>query len=143
MKVYAESSAVLSWLFNEARSDAVSDVLESATLVFASALTAIECARGVHRAAALGRITARQADGLLEEYRMLEAGWDRIEIAERVVRHASAPFPVEPIRALDAIHVASASAARERFADVAMLSFDDRVRANAAALGLTVLPNIA
>jgi predicted nucleic acid-binding protein len=143
MNVYAESSAVLAWIFQEARADAVDDVLVRATLVLSSPLTGIECARGVHRAAAYGRITARQAEGLLAEYQSLEAGWDRIEIGDQVIRGAAAPFPVEPVRSLDAIHLASAKAADERFGDVAVLTFDERVRVNAKALGLTVLPEQA
>lgn len=143
MKVYADSSAVLSWLFGEPQGDAVHDVLARATLVLASALTGIECARAVHRAASLGRITRRQAEAALEEYEAIESGWDRMPIGERVVLGASQPFPVEPVRALDAIHLASAQSARERFRDVGLLTLDDRMRENAAALGLTVLPERA
>lgn len=143
MKVYADSSAILSWLFGEARASAVHDILAGATLVIASTLTGIECARAVHRAASLGRITRRQADALLDEYRLLEANWDQIPMAERVVVAASEPFPVEPVRALDAIHLASARAAYERFRDVGLLTLDDRMRENARALGLTVLPEQA
>ena len=143
MKLYVESSAVLSWLFDEGGAVAVDKALDKAVLVFASALTGIECARAVRRAAALGRVTARQADALLEEYRSLESAWDRIEIGDHIAASASGPYPLEPVRSLDAIHLASACAARERFGDVAILTFDDRVRVNAAALGLTVLPQMA
>jgi hypothetical protein len=51
-----------------------------------------------------------------------------------------APTRVEPVRALDAIHLASALLAREVWEDLAVLSFDDRVRRNAVALGFTVVP---
>jgi len=50
------------------------------------------------------------------------------------------PFPVEPIRTLDAIHLASAILARAAVPDLALLSLDERVRANGRALGFTVLP---
>jgi len=140
MIVYAESSAVLAWIFQEPRADAVNDVFDRATLVLSSALTTIECTRGVRRAEAAGRVTAREADTLLAELRLLADGWDAMEIGERVVLVASAPFPVEPVRSLDAIHLASAKLASDRLGDVAVLSFDERVRANAEALGLGVLP---
>lgn len=50
------------------------------------------------------------------------------------------PFPVEPIRALDAIHLASAIVARDVWRDLAVLSLDERVRVNAVRFGLPVLP---
>lgn len=140
MIVYAESSAVLAWIFQEPRADAVNDVFDRATLVLSSSLTSIECARGVRRAEAAGRISARQAEDLLAEFRSLTAGWDTMEIGERAVHVASAPFPVEPVRSLDAIHLASARVASDSLGDIAVLSFDERVRANAEALGLRVLP---
>lgn len=140
MIVYAESSAVLAWIFHEPRADAVNEVFEQATLVLSSTLTSIECTRGVRRAEAAGRVTAREAEALLTEFRSLAEGWDAMEIGERVVLAASVPFPVEPVRSLDAIHLASAKVACDSFGDIAVLSFDERVRANAEALGLTVLP---
>ena len=51
---------------------------------------------------------------------------------ELVVRH--------PLLTLDAIHLASASIAHVEMGEVGVLSLDERVRANAAALGMTVLP---
>lgn len=140
MIVYAESSAVLAWIFQEPRAAAVNEVFDRATLVLSSTLTTIECTRGVRRAEAAGRVTAREADVLLTEFRSLAEGWDTMEIGERVVLAASAPFPVEPVRSLDAIHLASARAASDSLGDIAVLSFDERVRANAAVLGLGVLP---
>ena len=48
------------------------------------------------------------------------------------------PFPGEPIRTLDALHLASALVARAAVADLAFLSQDEKVRASARALGLRV-----
>lgn len=140
MIVYAESSAVLAWIFQEPRADAVNEAFERATLVLSSTLTTIECTRGVRRAEAAGRISARQAEDLLTEFRSLAEGWDAMEIGERVVLAASSPFPLEPVRSPDAIHLASAKVASDSLGDVAVLSLDERVRANAEALGLGVLP---
>lgn len=140
MIVYAESSAVLSWLFDESRAPAVEAALNRATLVLASRLTGVECARTIVRCASLGTITRLQADALLESFHGASSTWDIIELDATAGERAGAPFPVEPIRSLDAVHLATALLARERFRDVSVLSLDSRVRANAAALGLTVLP---
>ena len=137
---YAESSAILSWLLEEPRAQDVARVLDDATLLIASSITGIECSRTIVRAQARGEITRSTALALLQKFRDAESTWERMELHDAVAERASAPFPVEPIRALDAIHVATAVLAQERFGDVAMLSLDERVRSNAAALGLTVLP---
>jgi len=140
MIVYAESSAVMSLLLEEQRANSVARALAGATRVISSTLTRIECARAITRGAALGEITQSDAQELLRTYRSAEASWQWMELHDHVAERAGEPFPVEPIRALDAIHVASAALAHAAFGPVAMLSLDERVRANAAALGLTVLP---
>ena len=143
MIVYAESSAVLAWLLEESRALAVARVLADATRVISSTLTGIECARAIVRGEALGKFTPSAAKELFRIYGAADATWERMELHDRVALRAGQPFPVEPIRALDAIHVASAELAHAQFGPVAMLSLDERVRTNAAALGLTVLPATA
>jgi hypothetical protein len=49
-------------------------------------------------------------------------------------------LPVEPVRALDAIHLASARLFHADLNDVSILSFDHRIRANAPALGIALIP---
>jgi hypothetical protein len=58
------------------------------------------------------------------------------EIAERARR----PFPIEPIRTLDAIHLATASVARSLVPGLTLLSLDKRIRACGEALGFQALP---
>jgi hypothetical protein len=52
-----------------------------------------------------------------------------------VLARSSRPFPVEPIRTLDAIHVARAELLGEPPALVTILTRDARVRDNADRLG--------
>ena len=49
-------------------------------------------------------------------------------------------LPCEPIRSLDALHLATALIVRNLSPEVQVLSFDDRIRDNATALGLDVVP---
>jgi hypothetical protein len=58
-----------------------------------------------------------------------------------VVDRARASFPDDTIRSLDAIHLATAVVVAASVPDLEVLSLDERVRANAAALGLRVLPD--
>ena len=53
---------------------------------------------------------------------------------------ARGSFPVEPVRALDALHLATAVILREKLGPIAMLSFVQRIRDNAPLLGLELLP---
>lgn len=142
MILYAESSAVLAWLLGESTKDVVHDALRRADRVLTSVITDVECARAIVRGASLGRLTRPQAVALVRQFREVQAGWDRIELTDPVRDRAAAPFPVEPIRTLDAIHVASAELAQRALGTVTVLSFDDRVRTNALGLGMPVWPEV-
>lgn len=140
MILYAESSAVLVWLLGEPRSARTERALREAYLVVTSTLTSAECARAILRGAVLGAINRAQALALVRSLGEWDAGCDRLEVGDRVLARASAPFPCEPIRTLDAIHVASAELLQAELGRVTVLSYDDRMRANAAALGMSLLP---
>src|SRR2546422_1469452 len=66
--------------------------------------------------------------------------WNVMRIEREVVDRARSPFPGEPIRTLDALHLASAVVARAAVADLAFLSLDEKGRASGRALGLRVMP---
>jgi hypothetical protein len=55
-----------------------------------------------------------------------------------VLTRAGRPFPVEPIRTLDAIHLATAELLGEPPQLVTIITRDGRVRDNARALGCVV-----
>jgi hypothetical protein len=67
--------------------------------------------------------------------------WRLMPISREIVNRARQPFPGEPIRSLDAIHLASALLVAGSLPDFALLSLDRRVRATGARLGLRVLPD--
>ena len=139
--IYLESSVVLAWLLGEPGSDWVRSVIDAATLVQTSRLTFVEVERGLVRAAHAGRVSeadARRARSLLTA---AAPQWAVLALSEPVCARAGQGFPVEPVRAMDALHLASALQAVEAEADLRMLSLDDRVNRNAEALGIeTVRP---
>lgn len=142
MNLYAESSAVLAWLLEQEHHDIVVSALEQAELVIASDLTLIECDRVLIRAIALKEI--RESDAVQRQARLnaVSARWTLLAIEEEVIERARRPFPVEPVRTLDALHIASALTARKAVPDLAVLSLDDRVRQAADRLGLPLVPTI-
>lgn len=140
MILYAESSAVAAWLLLEDSAPVVREALAGAEAVIASDLTHLESDRALRRAVELKRLTEAEAmvrRGILGR---TAAGWSWMRLSPDVMARARATFPLEPVRTLDAIHLASALAALPALRRLAMLSIDDRIRRNAAALGLTVVP---
>ncbi len=140
MSIYAESSAIVAWLFGEKRGEAVLEVLSSADHVAASDLTLLECHRALIRSSCSGHITEGDAADRLSVLEATAVRWHHFRIAGEVVERCSRPFPVEPVRALDAIHLASALVARSAMPGLCVLSLDERVRENAKALGFDLIP---
>ena len=136
MIVYAESSAVLAWLLGEPAASGVRDTLRGAERVVASTLTTLECARALARGVALGTLdaaAAREAGRLLEH---AARGWALLELTGAPVERAARRFPAEPVRTLDALHLATALEFQAALGALTMLSLDGRIRENAAALGM-------
>ena len=141
MNLYAESSAVLAWLLDENSAVAVRRSLAAAEIIFASDLTLIECDRVILRAAALGELTETEAADRRAHLTAAASHWQILHVAPEIVERARQPFPGEPIRTLDAIHLASALTARTAIAGLSLLSLDDRVRKAAKKLGLDIIPD--
>ncbi len=140
MTLYAESSAVVSWLLGESPGEVARRLLSSASDVFTSDLTLLECDRTIHWAETVGRLHPLYAE---EARRRLESGaapWHVFRIGIDIMERARRRFPREPVRALDALHLATALRIGELRPDLRVLSFDRRIRANAAALGLGIMP---
>jgi predicted nucleic acid-binding protein len=137
VNVYVETSALLRLVLE--RDASIASHLAEVDLV-TSRVTIIEAGRVFAR---LRQEVRGHAARLNESRHALEAFFSNCEIAalsEEILLRAAAPFPLEPIRTLDAIHVATATAWNAVAGPTAMLSTDTWVRANAGAAGLEVLP---
>lgn len=143
MNVYAESSAVLAWLLGEPPGAQVRQILAAAELVIASDLTLVEVERVLIRAVAVGETTeAAQADRRAEQ-NAAAAQWHLLRIGPEVVDRARQSFPQEPIRTLDALHLAAALTARAAVPGLELLSLDARIRQTARQLGFALQPRQA
>jgi predicted nucleic acid-binding protein len=140
VNLYAESSAVLGWLLDEHSAADVRRSLSAAEIIVASDLTLIECDRVILRAAALGELTEAEAADRRARLTAAASHWQTLRVAPEIVERARQPFPGEPIRTLDAIHLASALVARTAIVGLALLSLDDRVRKAGRKLGLDIIP---
>lgn len=137
--LYVESSAVLALLLDEARGKDIAACLSDNVPVVTSALTFVECDRAFFR-----RIAISGNDAILEDRRAALASlgeiWSIMPLEPPVLERARQAFPFEPVRALDALHMASALVARGAMPGLAFVSLDGRVRKVAPALGFNVLP---
>jgi predicted nucleic acid-binding protein len=140
VSLYAESSAVLAWLLDEDSGEAVRESLAAEQLVVASDLTLIECDRVLQRATALGELSEADAADRRAHLNTVASHWTLMRIGPEVVERARQPFPGEPIRTLDAIHLATLLVARSALAGLALLSLDRRVRGAALGLGIELRP---
>ena len=141
MNIYAESSAVLAWLLGEEAGDRVRDVLRRAAVVAASDLALVECDRVLIRAVRLGEIDEATAADRRRFLNAAAAHWHLWRVTSEILDRARRPFPAEPIRTLDAIHLASALAARSAIRDIEFLSLDDRIRQSGEQLGFRLQPS--
>jgi predicted nucleic acid-binding protein len=140
LNIYAESSAVLAWLLGETGCDRVRQILSGASLVIASDLTLIECDRVLIRASGMKRIPEASIADRRAVLNGAAAHWNVLRLEGEIVDRARRPFPCEPLRTLDAIHLSCALSARTLIPGLQFLSLDQRIRTSAKALGFALSP---
>jgi predicted nucleic acid-binding protein len=134
--IYLETSALLQWLLGQAGAAGVRQAVDQAGVVLTSALTRAEAERALYRAERQKWIREGDAQRLRGMLHKAERSWTRMAVSDPVLSRAGRSFPVEPVRTLDAIHLATALEFATAFPDLRILSFDHRVSENATALGI-------
>jgi predicted nucleic acid-binding protein len=133
---YVESSALVAALL-ERDADAVKSVRTRGRRV-TSALTIAEAARAILRARAAARLTAEEERAAVRALRRFERRCYLVAVTDTVLARVRRPFPVEPIRTLDAVHLATTELLGEPPPLITVVTRDVRVRENAEALGYAV-----
>ena len=133
---YIESSALVAALL-ERDSSALESVRTPGRKV-TSALTIAETARAILRARATARLTADEERAAVGALRRFELRCYVVGVTNAVLARVRRPFPIEPIRTLDAVHLATTEMIDEPPALVVVVTRDTRVRENAEALGYAV-----
>jgi predicted nucleic acid-binding protein len=134
--LYAESSAVLAWLLGESGSSEVIRQIDDADTVASSVLTLLEIERALIRAEQHSVLRAADGQKLRGMIKSAARSWVLMEVSEDVLREAARVFPAEPVRTLDALHLATALIFVRAFPELQMLTLDRRISANAQALGI-------
>ena len=133
---YIESSALVAALL-EHDPDALKSVRTRGRKV-TSALTIAETARAILRARATARLTADEERVAVRALRRFELRCYLAGVTDAVLTRVRRPFPVEPIRTLDAVHLATTELLGEPPPLIVVVTRDARVRENAEALGYAV-----
>jgi predicted nucleic acid-binding protein len=134
---YVETSALLRVLLE---GDETLQPLLSADVCYTSALTLAEARRAIRRARATGRLDLAGAQAARRGVSEFESWAEVVPITDDVLKRTDEELPVEPVRTLDAIHLATIQLLAETLADLEVVSADDRVRENAKAFGIKVVP---
>jgi predicted nucleic acid-binding protein len=133
---YIESSALFAARFED---DAVArQSISGEGIRFTSALTLAEVARRVIRGRVAGTIDDAQMRAAMLWLRRFQRGCDVVEVNESVLARVRRPYPREPIRTLDAIHLATIEAREDDPSMVAVVTRDHRIAENARAMGYLV-----
>jgi len=133
---YIESSALVAALLE--RDVGALKSLRARTRRITSALTFAEAARAIVRARVRGRLTTDDERAAVRALRRFERRCYVVAVTADVLARVRRPFPVEPVRTLDAVHIATAESLGEPPQLVTVVTRDERVRENALALGYPV-----
>jgi predicted nucleic acid-binding protein len=130
---YIETSAVLAAALEGDVS--AQRALRGSGRVITSSLTHAEGARAVARAQAVGRISATEALALAHALLTFARRCETVAVGEQILVRVGRSFPVEPVRTLDAIHLATVEMLGAEPGSVTVVTRDNRVRENARAMG--------
>lgn len=133
--LYLESSALVAGLLEDDE-EVIRAVHPPSTAL--SALTLAEARRALQRALHSGRITPARLDAAEATIGHLERECTIIAVDDAILARTGRRFPVEPVRTLDAIHLATAERIDDPAAPITLLTRDARIRENAVLLGLRV-----
>lgn len=104
----------------------------------ASALTLAETRRTFVVAGWRGRLSHEQLRARLSWLRRFERVCTVAGVSPRILARLGRPFPIEPVRSLDAIHLATIESIEADPGVVAVVTRDRRVADNARAMGYLV-----
>ena len=104
----------------------------------ASALTFAETRRTLSVARTSGRLSPEEHQSRLTWLRRFERRCEVVDISIAVLARLGRPFAIEPVRSLDAIHLATIETLEEDPASVAVVTRDRRIADNARAMGYLV-----
>lgn len=139
MTVYLDTSALIKLYFEEEGSDEVRARLQHTSVVATSRLAYAETCAAVGRKIREGLLDLEAQGRALADFEKDWKSYFVMEVSEPVCRLAGELVAVHPLRASDAVHLASALLIQSRIGEqVEFRCFDRRLSETAAAEGLAI-----
>lgn len=132
--LYLDTSAVLRAIVEAGTSPEVEARLRDAAALVTSRLSQVEASRALHRLRQLGKVPEAKLADAEREIASLWARCELWEVTPAVCEMARNVTPGRPLRALDALHLATFVLARQNLADLELLTVDDRLQGAVGAL---------
>ena len=126
--LYLDTSAVLRAIVEEGSSPEVEARLRDAPVLVTSRLSEVEASRVLHRLRQTARVPEVKLANAEREIAELWARCELWELTPAVCEMARNVAPGRPLRALDALHLATFVLARQKLGDLELLTVDDRLR---------------
>lgn len=141
MRLYADSSAVVKYYLDEEGSAETRELLARATRVALSILVRVEVPAAFTRAFRERRLRDPEFTTVLEDFAQDWAGFVVVPLDDALAASAATLVSRHPLRAMDAIHLASAVRFRAILGEpVTFATFDRRLWEAAAAEGFEAWP---
>lgn len=140
MNLYLESSAALRDLLGGEGQSEIRRLLAEADTVATSRCTLAEVGRVLARLRVMEPSVAAGAAAREAQFISDSELWFIHPVDEGIWSRCARPFPAEPVRTLDALHLATVEKLSEIISSIVVLSTDVGVRSNAQALGFSVAP---
>ena len=131
---YVDTSAALRAVLEDGTTPAIASQIENAEILVTSRLSLVESERALLR---MRRTSSVTEELLADAARAMDELWSHCtiwELTEEVCRAAMQVAPSQPLRTLDALHLATYVLARRRIAGLELLTADHRLERAARAV---------
>lgn len=141
MKVYLDTSALVKLYVEEEGSPTVREAIARSETVATTVIAYVEACAAFARRRREGRLSRGHYRRTIQE---LQSDWDHyllLEVTNDLIRRAAELAATYPLRAYDAIHLASAKVLQERLqGPIFFACWDSNLSASAKREGLTLVP---
>jgi predicted nucleic acid-binding protein len=133
---YGDTSAVIKLYRAEAGTDAVRTLVDDDERWAISVLTGAEVRAALARDVRVGALSPERMHAYVEDFEALTAPWLTLELSRPIAQRVTALCVTHPLRAADAVHLATALALADRGLTVTFVCSDRALLDAAAAEGL-------
>lgn len=141
MKLYLDTSALVKFYVEEVGSATIREAIARAETVATTAIAYVEACAAFARRRREGRLSRGDYRRVIQD---LQSDWENyllLEVTHELIRRAADLAAIHPLRAYDAMHLASAKVLQERLqGPIFFACWDSNLSAGAKREGLSLVP---